>query len=159
MENSQTKNVQEETSGIMNQYILSQFCSEKEMKTYYLQMSTMIRSTGSHLSIDKEYTILKKLCSKLKQYYSFIQTLGDHEWDKGISDIQKALGIYLMQNDIDSKVRKQANQEIAAQLQFIIFLSGNSNIIKQIQGILHQHLSNVTHLLKSYPAHSCNPEE
>ena len=37
MENSQTKNVQEEVSGIMNQYILSQFRSEKEMKTYYLQ--------------------------------------------------------------------------------------------------------------------------
>jgi hypothetical protein len=33
MENSQTKNIQEEVSGIMNQYILSQFRSEKEMKT------------------------------------------------------------------------------------------------------------------------------
>ena len=158
MENSQTKNVQEEVSGIMNQYILSQFRSEKEMKTYYLQMSTMIRSTDNHPSIDKEYTILKKLCGKLKQYYSFIQTLGDHEWEKGIANIQKALGIYLMQNDIDSKVRKQTNQEIASQLQFIVFLSGNSNIIKQIQGILHQHLSNVTHLLRSYPAHSKSEE-
>ena len=118
----------------------------------------MIRSTDNHPSIDKEYTILKKLCSKLKQYYSFIQTLGDHEWEKGIANIQKALGIYLMQNDIDSKVRKQTNQEIASQLQFIVFLSGNSNIIKQIQGILHQHLSNVTHLLRSYPAHSKSEE-
>lgn len=87
MENSQTKNIQEEVSGIMNQYILSQFRSEKEMKTYYLQMSTMIRSTDSHPSIDKEYTILKKLCSKLKQYYSFIQTLGDHEWGKEINHL------------------------------------------------------------------------
>lgn len=159
MENSQTKNVQEEVSEIMNQYILSQFHSVNEMKTYYLQMSTMIRSTDSHPPINKEYIILKKLSNKLKQYYSFIQTLGDHEWDKGIADIQKALGIYLMQNNIDSKVRKQTNQEIASQLQFIVFLSGNSNITKQIQGILHQHLSNVTNLLQSYPAHSCNSEE
>ena len=30
------------------------------------------------------------LIKKLKQYCTFIQTLGEHEWDKGIADIKKA---------------------------------------------------------------------
>ena len=74
--------------------------------------------------------------------------------NKGIADIQKALGIYLMQNNIESKERKQTNQEIASQLQFIVFLSGNINIIKQLHGILQRHLSNVMLLLRSYPEHN-----
>ena len=59
-----------------------------------------------------------------------------------------------MQNDIESKERKQTNQEIASQLQFIVFLSGNINIIKQLHGILQRHLSNVMLLLRSYPEHN-----
>ena len=46
------------------------------------------------------------------------------------------------------------NKEIASQLQFIVFLSGNTNIIKQLHGILQRHLSNVMLLLRSYPEHN-----
>ena len=154
MENSQLKDLQEEVSEATKQYILTTFNSENGMKTYYLQMSNIIRSAHINPPIDTEYNSLKKLSTKLKQYCTFIQTLGEHEWDKGIADIQKALGIYLMQNNIESKERKQTNQEIASQLQFIVFLSGNINIIKQLHGILQRHLSNVMLLLRSYPEHN-----
>ena len=154
MENSQLKDLQEEVSEATKQYILTTFNSENGMKTYYLQMSNIIRSAHINPPIDTEYNSLKKLSKKLKQYCTFIQTLGEHEWDKGIADIQKALGIYLMQNNIDSKERKQTNQEIASQLQFIVFLSGNINIIKHLHGILQRHLSNVMLLLRSYPEHN-----
>ena len=148
------KDLQEEVSEATKQYILTTFNSENGMKTYYLQMSNIIRSAHINPPIDTEYNSLKKLSKKLKQYCTFIQTLGEHEWDKGIADIQKALGIYLMQNNIESKERKQTNQEIASQLQFIVFLSGNINIIKQLHGILQRHLSNVMLLLRSYPEHN-----
>ena len=154
MENSQLKDLQEEVSEATKQYILTTFNSENGMKTYYLQMSNIIRSAHINPPIDTEYNSLKKLSKKLKQYCTFIQTRGEHEWDKGIADIQKALGIYLMQNNIESKERKQTNQEIASQLQFIVFLSGNINIIKQLHGILQRHLSNVMLLLRSYPEHN-----
>ena len=101
MENSQLKDLQEEVSDATKQYILTTFNSENGMKTYYLQMSNIIRSAHINPPIDTEYNSLKKLSKKLKQYCTFIQTLGEHEWDKGIADIQKALGIYLMQNDIE----------------------------------------------------------
>lgn len=107
MENSQLKDLQEEVSEATKQYILTTFNSENGMKTYYLQMSNIIRSAHINPPIDTEYNSLKKLSKKLKQYCTFIQTLGEHEWDKGIADIQKALGIYLMQ--ITSKV-KNANK-------------------------------------------------
>ena len=154
MENSQLKDLQEEVSEATKQYILTTFNSENGMKTYYLQMSNIIRSAHINTPNDTEFNSLKKLSKKLKQYCTFIQTLGEHEWDKGIADIQKALGIYLMQNNIESKERKQTNQEIASQLQFIVFLSGNINIIKQLHGILQRHLSNVMLLLRSYPEHN-----
>ena len=144
MENSQLKDLQEEVSEATKQYILTTFNSENGMKTYYLQMSNIIRSAHINPPIDTEYNSLKKLSKKLKQYCTFIQTLGEHEWDKGIADIQKALGIYLMQNNIESKERKQ----------IIVFLSGNINIIKQLHGILQRHLSNVMLLLRSYPEHN-----
>ena len=154
MENSQLKDLQEEVSEATKQYILTTFNSENGMKTYYLQMSNIIRSAHINSSIVTEYNILKKLSKKLKQYCTFNLTLGEHEWDKGIADIQKALGIYLMQNNIEIKERKQTNQEIASQLQFIVFLSGNINIIKQLHGILQRHLSNVMLFLRSYPEHN-----
>lgn len=153
MENIQATSYQELPDG-MSRYILTTFNSENEMKTYYLQMSNVMRGTHSYSSTDSEYICLKRLNNKIKQYNIFLQALGDHKWEKGIADIQKALGIFLMQNDIDSKIRKQTNQEIASLLQFIVFLSGNVNIIKQLQGIFHHHSSNITHLLKSVPTHS-----
>ena len=91
MENSQLKDLQEEVSEATKQYILTTFNSENGMKTYYLQMSNIIRSAHINPPIDTEYNSLKKLSKKLKQYCTFIQTLGEHEWDKGIADIQKAL--------------------------------------------------------------------
>ena len=92
MENSQLKDLQEEVSEATKQYILTTFNSENGMKTYYLQMSNIIRSAHINPPIDTEYNSLKKLRKKLKQYCTFIQTLGEHEWDKGIADI---LGVSL----------------------------------------------------------------
>lgn len=83
MENSQLKDLQEEVSEATKQYILTTFNSENGMKTYYLQMSNIIRSAHINPPIDTEYNSLKKLSKKLKQYCTFIQTLGEHEWDKG----------------------------------------------------------------------------
>lgn len=85
MENSQLKDLQEEVSEATKQYILTTFNSENGMKTYYLQMSNIIRSAHINPPIDTEYNSLKKLSKKLKQYCTFIQTLGEHEWDKGIA--------------------------------------------------------------------------
>ena len=39
--------------------------------------------------IDTEYNSLKKLSKKLKQYCTFIQTLGEHEWDLSLIHIYK----------------------------------------------------------------------
>ena len=93
MENSQLKDLQEEVSEATKQYILTTFNSENGMKTYYLQMSNIIRSAHINPPIDTEYNSLKKLSKKLKQYCTFIQTLGEHEWDKGIADILSLIHI------------------------------------------------------------------
>ena len=95
-------------------------------------MSNIIRSAHIILPLTPNTNSLKAKQKAQAILYSFIQTLGEHEWDKGIADIQKALGIYLMQNNIESKERKQTNQETASQLQFIVFsrLSCNSWGIK-----------------------------
>ena len=68
MENSQLKDLQEEVSEATKQYILTTFNSENGMKTYYLQMSNIIRSAHINPPIDTEYNSLKKLSKKLKQY-------------------------------------------------------------------------------------------
>ena len=61
MENSQLKDLQEEVSEATKQYILTTFNSENGMKTYYLQMSNIIRSAHINPPIDTEYNSLKKL--------------------------------------------------------------------------------------------------
>lgn len=66
MENSQLKDLQEEVSEATKQYILTTFNSENGMKTYYLQMSNIIRSAHINPPIDTEYNSLKKLSKKLK---------------------------------------------------------------------------------------------
>ena len=52
MENSQLKDLQEEVSEATKQYILTTFNSENGMKTYYLQMSNIIRSAHINPPID-----------------------------------------------------------------------------------------------------------
>lgn len=64
MENSQLKDLQEEVSEATKQYILTTFNSENGMKTYYLQMSNIIRSAHINPPIDTEYNSLKKLSKK-----------------------------------------------------------------------------------------------
>ena len=64
MENSQLKDLQEEVSDATKQYILTTFNSENGMKTYYLQMSNIIRSAHINPPIDTEYNSLKKLSKK-----------------------------------------------------------------------------------------------
>ena len=54
MENSQLKDLQEEVSDATKQYILTTFNSENGMKTYYLQMSHIIRSALIYPPIDTE---------------------------------------------------------------------------------------------------------
>ena len=71
MENSQLKDLLEEVSEATKQYILTTFNSENGMKTYYLQMSNIIRSAHINPPIDTEYNSLKKLSKKLKQYCTF----------------------------------------------------------------------------------------
>lgn len=151
METNETKTIEGVFDFGMKLYIQTIFNSEEEMKSYYLQMSKVIQNGYKNPTADSESDSLKKLCNKLKHYHSLLQKVGDHEWEKGVADIQKALGIYLMQNDIDSKLRKQTNNEIASQLQFIVYLSGNINIFKQLQGIFTHHISNITYLLKLCP--------
>ena len=151
MENNQLADMQQMTDA-MHQYTQTSFKSENEMKMYYLQMSILIRATHTYHSNDSECVALKRLSIKLRQYSAFMQTLGDHKWEKGIVHIQKAVGFYLMQNSVDHQERKQANDEIASLMQSIIFLSGSRGIIKQLQGVLTNHLSNVMHLLKAYPS-------
>lgn len=149
MENSLTNDLREVSPGVI-QYITNTFNSEEEMKKHYLQMANLIRAAHTHPSTNSEYSRLVKLQAKIKQIHAFLQLLGDHKWE-GVADIQKVLGIYMMQNDIDAKVRKQINQSIASQMQFIVFLAENSNLIKQLQGIFHSHVNNLLHLLQMYP--------
>ena len=155
MGNNQSK-LTLEIPDAMQQYIQTTFESEDAMRKHYLQLSNIMHCAHNHRCFDTEYSRLKKLYNKLKQYATFIQILGEHEWDKETADIQNALGIYLMQNDIDSRIRKQTNQKIASQLQFIVFLSRNTNLIKQIQGITTEHLSNVLYILENEKEHLQN---
>lgn len=138
-----------ETFDFMEQRIQTTFGSEEEMRRYYLQMANFIRLPHKCCSEESEYKKLKMLGSKLKQFASFTHVLGEHKWEKGVANIQKALAIYLMQNDVDSKERRQNNDEIASQLQFIVYLAENSNLVKQLQGMFDRHRSNVLYLLDS----------
>lgn len=159
MENSQTNVVQKEVSEETPQFLLTKFESEEEMKAYYLQMMNVIRVTHSNPSIDSEYERFKKLSSKFNQYKIFFQALSQHKWETGIAEVQRAVGIYMMQNIDDTKMRRQINQEIASLLQFIVYISGNIHIIKQFQGIINTHLVHIHHLLTSYPEDSQKPKE
>lgn len=154
MENIQTKSVQEEVEKAMQQHILTRFGSEEGMKTFYLQLANILRVTLGNPPIGSECIRLKKLSKKIGQYGTLLQALGDHKWEKGAAEIQQTLGIYMMQNDIDSKVRRQINMEIASQLQFIVYLAGNTTLIKQLQGLCDIHLSNLKYLLESISAQS-----
>lgn len=141
-----------ETLDFIGQRIQTTFGSEEEMKRYYLQMSNHIRSPHVYYSKESEYIGLKKLNNKLKQYAVFIQALAEHKWEKGVAGIQRILSMYLMQNSIDSKERCQTNDEVSSLLQFVVFLAENSNLVRQLQGILNHHLTNVAYLLKSMSA-------
>lgn len=156
MENSLANDLKEMSEGVI-QYITTTFKSEDEMKKHYLQMANLTRAAHSHPTTTPEYFRLLKLQGKIKQYHNLLQLLGDHKWEE-VADVQKALGIYMMQNDIDATLRKQTNQSIASHLQFIIYLAENANIIKQLQGIFNSHLNNLIYLLKTYPETLQNQE-
>lgn len=71
MENSQLKDLHEEVSDATKQYILTTFNSENGMKTYYLQMSNIIRSAHINPPIDTEYNSLKKAKQKAQAILHF----------------------------------------------------------------------------------------
>lgn len=122
------------------------FQSFEHMKVYYLQMCNIF--TPNQLLVERsDYSRLKNLYRKIKQFSSCIQNLGDHPWEKGITEIQSTCGIYMMQNNIDPQNRIRTNQEIGHHLQFITLMATNTNLYKQLQGIFSYHLANVQHLL------------
>ena len=140
-----------ETLDFMEHRIEATFSSKENMKIYYLQLANHTRAPHLHYYQGSEYVTLKKLSNRLRKFAVFTQALGEHEWERGIAGIQKALGIYMMQNDVDAKVRRKTNEEVTAQLQFLVFLAENTSLVKQLQGMLTDHYSNITYLLKSMP--------
>ena len=79
MENSQLKDLQEEVSEATKQYILTTFNSENGMKTYYLQMSNIIRSAHINPPIDTEYNSLKKLSNIVLSFKHLANMNGTRE--------------------------------------------------------------------------------
>ena len=68
MENSQLKDLQEEVSDATKQYILTTFNSENGMKTYYLQMSNIIRS--AHIGFQNIIKFLTLIAFPIDLYFT-----------------------------------------------------------------------------------------
>ena len=123
------------------------FPSEDIMKAYYIQM-TYVMNPSLHIEKHTDYVRMQNLQRKLKQFINVMHQLTDHEWGKGVLEIQNAAGIYMQQNNIDRKILLQANQKVGEHLQFITQLAGNVGYMKQLLGILNCHYQNIGYLIK-----------
>lgn len=146
MENTNQPETVSTTSYDQINVISSRFASEEEMKTYYIQMGNIV---NTHIPFIKrsDYTHLKGLHQKLKQFINALQHLSTHEWGSSIVEIQNARGAYMTQSNIDKKVLMNTNKEIGRHLQFIMQLAGDMSPIKQLLGILNFHYQNVEYLM------------
>ena len=126
------------------------FPSEEAMKTYYLQLADLMNVR--YAEEPSEYLTLKCLHRKLRQFTCALQLIGQHEWGQGISEIQNACGVYMLQNVIERKILLQNNREIGKHLQFITQLAGNVGFLKQLEGILYYHFQNVKRILETMKA-------
>ena len=123
------------------------FPSEDIMKAYYIQM-TYVMNPSLHIEKHTDYVRMQNLQRKLKQFINVMHQLTDHEWGKGVLEIQNAAGIYMQQTNIDRKILLQANQKVGEHLQFITQLAGNVGYMKQLLGILNCHYQNIGYLIK-----------
>ena len=116
------------------------------MKAYYLQMANImnVKYAEGH----SETLSLLSLYRKIRQFINILQIIGMHEWGKGISEIQKACGVYMLQKEIPPKTLLQTNEAIGLHLQFLMQLAGNVGFLKQLEGILQYHYKNVEYLFK-----------
>lgn len=126
--------------------VASRFASEEEMKKYYLQMSDTINANTPFIR-RTDFTQLKGLHQKLKQFIVALQHLSTHKWGSSVAEIQNACGAYMMQSNIDKKTLMKTNNEIGQHLQFIMQLAGDMTPIKQLLGILNFHYQNVEYLM------------
>lgn len=147
MENNNQPEVIQEPSYKQLNLVSSSFQSEEAMKAYYLQMADTM---AANLPFEKrsEYTSLKGLRRKLKQFIGALQQLSIHEWGNGIAEIQNACGTYMLQSNIERKLLLQTNREIGRHMQFITQLAGNMGFIKQLLGVLNCHYQNVRYLME-----------
>lgn len=72
-----------------------------------------------------DFTQLKGLHHKLKQFIVALQHLSTHKWGSSVAEIQNACGAYMMQSNIDKKTLMKTNNEIGQHLQFIMQLAGD----------------------------------
>lgn len=147
MENSNQSNADQEFPYKQTNSVSNAFQSEEAMKAYYLQMAdTMILSP--RMEKYSEYARLKNLHHRLTQFLKALQYLNEHQWGKGVAEIQEACGVYMLQNNIDRKKLLHFNQEIGQHLLFITQLAENMNSIKRIFGIMNCHYYNVEYIMK-----------
>ena len=126
--------------------VSKRFDSDEAMTTYYLLMADTF-NTNIQLEDYQEVAHLKNLQRKLRQFIYSLQPIIEHEWKRGVSEIQNACGVYMFQNQIERKELLRVNSEIGRHLQFITELAGNTSYIKQLYSNLHCHFQNVSYLL------------
>lgn len=123
------------------------FDSEEAMKTFYLQMANTL-NVNIQLEGCQDFTRLENLHRKFRQFLDSLQPITEHEWKRGISEIQNACGAYLLQNQLAKKELLRINNEIGQHLQFITELAGNTGFLKQLYGNLNCHFQNLNFLMK-----------
>ena len=120
------------------------FQSKEDMKTYYMQMSRLLTTTPP--SGDPE-SDLKRLRRKLRQFIHILSQLNNHEWGEGVGDIQTACAGFLLLKDEEFGRKKEVNKSISKHFEFIIRISQNIYLLRQLQGLVYTHSRNVTLLI------------
>ncbi|WP_455591369.1 hypothetical protein [Bacteroides sp.] len=135
------------TLGEANQYMYPHFASREEMKAYYLQMNEFM-NYGMPPATSPKDTDFRRLRRKLKQYIDILSELNEHQWGDEISELATAGGGYMMLKNTDFYKKMEINQAVGKHIAFIVRISQNIYLMRQLQSLLHVHYQNVSLLIK-----------
>lgn len=122
------------------------FASDQEMRTFYLHMAYLLSPQFCGLTCD-ETDLLKNLLRKQRRFLKLLQSLGCHPWQEGVSEIQTALGYYMIQPGIERARQLQVNASIGTHLQFLTLIASQNHITKHLEAACHFHCSCLRALL------------
>lgn len=133
--------------GEANQYMYPHFTSHENMKAYYLQMNEFMSYSLPPATNAKD-TDFRRLQRKLKQYINILSELNEHKWGDEVAELATAGGGYMTLKNTDFYKKMEINQAVGKHIEFIVRISQNIYLLRQLQSLLHIHYQNVSLLIK-----------